>query len=159
MLPLNQHHACDPSTIFKPMNQRPLFRFLVKFITKCHSLSVSIETSELFSWLPHLSLALSQSIISSWKEYLEQTVTNWKPRKKTNKENNRFTYLLVVYIIQELEKATQKKNWNKPSNTHESFYICHDAVGIGWTKLWISRIRSLHNSKNTWEAGIHFPSL
>ena len=41
---------------------------------------------------------------------MEQTVPNWKPRKKTNKENNRFTYLLVVYIIQELEKATQKKN-------------------------------------------------
>ena len=126
---------------------------------QCHSFSVSIETSELFSWLPHFSLALFQSIISSWKEYLEQLVTNWEPRKKRKKENYRFTYLLVVYTIQELEKATQKKNLIKPSNTHESFYICHGAVGIGWTKLWISKIRPLHNSKNTWEGGIHFPSL
>ena len=70
MIPLNHHHVWDPLTLFKPMNQRFLFRlcFMVKFLTKCHSFSVSIETSELFSSSLHFSLAVLQSNVSSWKE-------------------------------------------------------------------------------------------
>ena len=53
MLLFNQLHAQDPSNLFKPMNQcfprRVFVCFLAKFLTKCHSLLVSIETSELFS--------------------------------------------------------------------------------------------------------------
>ena len=76
MLPLNQAHVWDPSTLSKPMNQRVFVRFLVKFLTKYHFDSVSIETSEPFSWSQHFSLAALQLIFSSWKVYLEQTVTN-----------------------------------------------------------------------------------
>ena len=70
MLSLNHLHEWDPLTLSKPMNQRIFVRslFLVKLWTKCHSDSVSIETSELFSSLLHFSLALLQSNVSSWKE-------------------------------------------------------------------------------------------
>ena len=121
---LNQNHELFPATVSKPMNQRLFVRFLVKFMTKCHSFSVSIETSEPFSWSRHFSLASLQLILSSWKLYLEQTVTNvyGKPtEKRKTMKNDQFTYLLIVYIIQELDKVTQKENWIKPSDTDESF--------------------------------------
>ena len=84
-LSLNQLHVWDPLTLFKPMNQRVFFRFLIKFLTKCHSCSVSIEISEPFTSLLHFSLAVLQSIISLWKEYFEQTVTNIYGRRPTEK--------------------------------------------------------------------------
>ena len=101
------------------MNQRvfPRLSSPVKFLTKCHSFSVSIETSEPFSWLPHLSLAVFQSIISLRKEYLEQTVSNVygkptdKREKRQTRKNDLFTYLLIVNIIQESDEATLKENW------------------------------------------------
>ena len=107
MLPLNQYHVWDPSTLSKPMNQRVFLRFLVKFLTKCHSFSVSIETSEPLSCLRHFSLAALQLIFLSWKVYLEQNATNvyGKPTDKREKRQRRindpFTYLLIVYITQE----------------------------------------------------------
>ena len=117
VFPLNQHHVWEPSTLFKPMNQRVFFRlcFMVKFLTKCHSFSVSIETSKPFSGSLHFSPAVFQSFISPWKEYLEQTIpdVHGKPNdkwKRQLKKNNRFTYLLLVLIVQDLEEATQKKN-------------------------------------------------
>ena len=117
-VPLNQYQIWDPSTLSKPMNQTFLVRFLIKFLTNCHSFSVSIETSELFSWWLHLSLALFQSVIFSWKEYLEQNVTNGyrkptdKREKRQRRKNDPFTYLLIVYIIQELEEAIPKETVN-----------------------------------------------
>ena len=44
----NQLKEWDLLTLYKPMNQRTFLRFLIKFLTKCHSDSVSIETSEPF---------------------------------------------------------------------------------------------------------------
>ena len=114
MLPLNQCHVWDPSTLSKPMNQSSFVRFLIKFLTKCHSSSVSIETSEPFSCSRHFSLAALQLIFLSWKVYLEQNATNvyGKPTDKREKRQRRindpFTYLLIVYIIQELEEAIPK---------------------------------------------------
>ena len=124
MLSFNQLHVRDPLTVFKPINQRPFLRFLVKFLTKCHSFSVSIETSELFSWWLHLSLAVLQSIVSSSKEYLEQTITKVygeptdKREKRQTRNNDQFIYLLIVNINQEL-KATHKENWIKPLDTRK----------------------------------------
>ena len=37
----------------------------------------------------------------------------------------------------------------KHSDMQEIFYSYYGAVGIGWTKLWISKIKSPHKSKNT----------
>ena len=89
LLSLTQHHVRDPLALFKPMNQRvfPLI-FFVKFLTKCHSFSVSIETSEPFFWSLHFFLAALQFILSSWKVYLEQTVTNayGRPTNKWEKQ-------------------------------------------------------------------------
>ena len=96
------------------MNQRVFIRFLVKFLTKCHSFSVSIETSEPLSCSRHFSLAALQLIFLSWKVYLEQNATNvyGKPTDKREKIQRRindpFTYILIVYIIQELEEAIPK---------------------------------------------------
>ena len=56
MLPLNQYHVWDPSTLSKAMNQSSSVHFLIKFLTKCHSSSVSIETSEPFSCSQHFFL-------------------------------------------------------------------------------------------------------
>ena len=127
MLLLHQHQVGNPSTLFKPMNQRVFVRSFVKFLTKSHSFSVSIEASKPFPWLLHSFLAIFQSFTSRWKEYLEQTVTislwetdRLKRRKKQTRKNYLFTYLLIVYIIQELEEAAQKENWIKPSDTHKS---------------------------------------
>ena len=125
MLSFNQLHVWDPLTVFKPINQRAFFRrFMVKFLTKCHSFSVSIETSEPFSRWLHLSLAVLQSIVSSSKEYLEQTITKVygeptnKREKRQTRNNDQFIYLLIVYINQEL-KATHKENWIKPLDTRK----------------------------------------
>ena len=87
MLSLNHLHDWDPLTLSKPMNQRIFVcsLFLVKLWTKCHSDSVSIETSELFSSSLHFSLAVLQSNVSSWKEYLEQTVTDVEKGDKQEK--------------------------------------------------------------------------
>ena len=104
MLPLTQYHVWDLLTLSKPMSQRVFVRFLVKFLTKCHSFSVSIETSEPFSCLRHFSLAALQLIFSSWKVYLEQTVTNVygkptdKREKRQTKQNDLFTYLSITEI-------------------------------------------------------------
>ena len=64
MLSLNQHHVWDPSTLFKPMNQCQFFRlcFKVKFLTKSHSFSVSLETSEIFSWSQHFPRLYSSQV-------------------------------------------------------------------------------------------------
>ena len=43
----------DPSTLSKAMNQSSSVHFLIKFLTKCHYSSVSIETSEPFSCSQH----------------------------------------------------------------------------------------------------------
>ena len=86
------------------MNQRVFVRFSVKFLTKCHSFSVSIETSEPFSCLRHSSWATRQLIVSSWKVYLEQTVTNVygeptdKREKRQTRQNDLFTYLSIAEI-------------------------------------------------------------
>ena len=104
MLPLTQYHLWDPSTLFKPMNQRLFLRFLVKFLTKCHSFSVSIETSEPFRCSRHFSSAALQLIFSSWKVYLEQTVINVygkstdKREKRQSGQNDLFTYLSIAEI-------------------------------------------------------------
>ena len=101
ILSLNQHHVWDPLPLFKPINQRFFFRFLVKFLTKCHSCSVSIEISEPFTSLLHFSLAVLQSIISLWKEYLEQTVTNiyGKPTDEREKRKAwKMIYLLIFWL-------------------------------------------------------------
>ena len=99
MLPLiNQSYVWDPSTLSKPMNQHVFVRFLVKFLTKYHSDSVSIETSEPFSWSQHFSLAALQLIFSSWKVYLEQTVTNVygsRPIKEKKDKQGKIIYLLI----------------------------------------------------------------
>ena len=116
-LSLNQLHVWDPLTLFKPMNQRVLCCFLVKLWTKCHSFSVSIETSKPFPWSLHFFLAVLQSSFSSSKEYLEQTVSNVygkptdKREKRQKRKNDLFTYLLIVNIIQESDEATLKENW------------------------------------------------
>ena len=86
------------------MSQRVFVCFLVKFLTKCHSFSVSIETSEPFSCLRHSSWAALQLIVSSWKVYLEQTVTNVygeptdKREKRQTRQNDLFTYLSIAEI-------------------------------------------------------------
>ena len=60
------------------------------------------------------SLAALQLRFLSWKVYLEQNATNvyGKPTDKREKIQRRindpFTYLLIVYIIQELEEAIPK---------------------------------------------------
>ena len=164
LLSLNQLHEWDLLTLSKPMNQRTFIRFLIKLLTKCHSDSVSIETSEPFPWRLHLSLAVLQSTFSSWKEYLEQTVTDFygkpidKREERQTRKNFLFTYLwILLYHLRIRKSYTQKENWIKPSDTHESFYICYGAVRIGWKKLWISKIRSLHKSKIRLRGGIHLP--
>ena len=104
MLPLTQYHLWDPSTLFKPMNQRVFVRFLVKFLTKCHSSAVSIETSEPFTFSRHFSSAALQLIFLSWKVYLEQTVTyvygksTDKRGKRQSRQNDLFTYLSIAEI-------------------------------------------------------------
>ena len=115
------------------MNQRVFVSFLVKFLTKCHSFSVSIETSEPFFCLQNFSLSALQSIFSSWKEYLEQTVTNvyGKPTDKREKKKQGKMIYLLTFQLQKLKEATQKENWMKSSDTQESFYIWHGTVGIG----------------------------
>ena len=86
------------------MNQRVFVFFLVKFLTKCHSFSVSIETSEPFRCSRHFSSAALQLIFSSWKVYLEQTVTNVygkstdKREKRQSRQNDLFTYLSIAEI-------------------------------------------------------------
>ena len=86
------------------MNQRVFVRFSVKFLTKCHSFSVSIETSEPFTCSRHFSSAALQLIFLSWKVYLEQTVTNVygkstdKREKRQSRQNDLFTYLSIAEI-------------------------------------------------------------
>ena len=142
LLSLNQLNEWDLLTLSKPMNQRTFLRFLIKFLTKCHSDSVSIETSEPFPWRLYLSLAVLQSMFSSWKEYLEQTVTGFygkpidKREERQTRKNYLFTYPWILLYHYRIRKSyTQKENWIKPSDTHESFYICYVAVRIGWKKL------------------------
>ena len=79
-------------------NERVFVPFLVKFLTKYHSDSVSIETSEPFSWSQHFSLAALQLIFSSWKVYFEQTVTNVygsRPIKEKKDKQGKIIYLLI----------------------------------------------------------------
>ena len=150
VLSLNQHHVWDPLAISKPMNQRffvPLF-FSVKFLTKYHSFSVSIETSKPFFLLLHSFSAFLQLKLSLWKVYSEQTVTNVygkpndKREKRKTRKNDLFTYLLTARIT----RGYTEGELNKTLGHAQKFYICHGAVGIGWTKLWISKIKSLHKS-------------
>ena len=149
LLSLNQLNEWDLLTLSKPMNRRTFLRFLIKFLTKCHSDSVSIETSGPFPWRLHLSLAVFQSMFSSWKEYLEQTVIDFygkpidKREERKTRKNYLFTYLwILLYHLRIRKSYTQKENWMKPSDI-QSFYICYGAVRIGWKKLWISKIKSL----------------
>ena len=142
LLSLNQLNEWDLLTLSKPMNRRTFLRFLIKFLTKCHSDWVSIETSEPFPWRLYLSLAVLQSMFSSWKEYLEQTVTGFygkpidKREERQTRKNFLFTYPWILLYHSRIRKSyTQKENWIKPSDTHESFYICYVAVRIGWKKL------------------------
>ena len=160
VLSLNQHHVWDPLAISKPMNQRffvPLF-FSVKFLTKCHSFSVSIETSKPFFLLLHSFSAFLQLKLSLWKVYSEQTVTNVygkpndKREKRKTRKNDLFTYLLTARIT----RGYTEGELNKTLGHTQKFYICHGAVGIGWTKLWISKIKSLHKSTYL-RGGIHIP--
>ena len=156
ILSFNQLHVWDPSNVFKPMNQRGFVWFLVKLWTKCHSFSVSIETSKPFPWSLHFLLAILQSFISWWKVYLEQTVTmGGRPiKEKKDKQGKRSIYLsftCLIFIIQELEDVTTLGHTQKLN-------VCHGAVGIGWTKLWISKIRSLHKSKTSEGVAPTFPS-
>ena len=101
LLSLNQLNEWDLLTPSKPMNQRTFLCFLIKFLIKCHSDSVSIETSEPFPWQLYLSLAVLQSMFSSWKEYLEQTVTDFygkpidKRKERQTRKNYLFTYLWI----------------------------------------------------------------
>ena len=161
ILSFNQLQVWDPSTVFRPINQRPLFGSLVKFMTKCHSFSVSIETSELFSWWPHLSLAVLQSVFSPWKEYLEQTETmRGRPikEKKYKQENGLFTFFFNCLYHSIIRRCYTEGELNKTLGHTQELNTHHSAVGIGWTKLWISKIRSLHKSKTPEGVASTFPS-
>ena len=45
----------------------------------------------------------------------------------------------------------------KHSDMQETFYSYYGGVGIGWTKLWISKIKSPHKWKKHLRSGNHFP--
>ena len=161
MLSFNQLHVWDPSYVFKPMNQRGFFLFLVKLWTKCHSLSVSIETSKPFPWSLHFLLAALQSFIPQWKEYLEQTATmRGRPIKEKNdkQENGLFTFFFNCLYHSIIRRCYTAGELNKTLGNTQELNTRHSAVGIGWTKLWISKIRSLHKSKTPEGVASTFPS-
>ena len=56
--------------------------------------------------------------------------TESRPIREKKDNQGKMIYLLT-FQLQKLKEATQKGNWMKSSNTQESFYICHGAVGIG----------------------------
>ena len=85
MLSLNQHHVWDPSTLFKPINQRVSLCFLANLCTKCHSDSVSIETSELFSWSLHSSQVFPRGNNTWSRQELIFMGSRLIKEKKTNK--------------------------------------------------------------------------
>ena len=110
--------------------------------------AVTLRIEVLLVWLFNLIE------LETWKENLEQTVTDFygkpidKREERQTRKNYLFTYLwILLYHLRIRKSYTQKENWIKPSDTHESFYICYGAVRIGWKKLWFSKIRSLHKSK------------
>ena len=165
MLSVNQLHVWDPSTLFKPMNQRVFFCFLVKLWTKCHSFSVSIETSKPFPWSLHFFLAVLQSSFSSSKEYLEQTIikvygepTDVIEKRQTRKKLYFYLCFNCIYHSRIIWSYTDGELNKTPRHT-KVFCICNGATGIGWTRLWISKVRSLHKSNwNTWGVASTFPS-
>ena len=141
MLPLNQHHVGDPSTFSKPMNQRVFVCFSVKFLTKCHSFSVSIETSEPFAFLRHFSLAAPQSIFFLWKEYLEQTVTNvyGKPTDKREKRQTRQNDLFTYLSIAEIKRSYTEGELNEKLRHIRKFLHLPWCSGDWVSELWIAR--------------------
>ena len=58
-------------------------------------------------------------------------------REKKDKQGK--TIYLLTFQLQKLKEATVKENWMKSSDTQESFYICHDAVGIGLVNCEFAR--------------------
>ena len=127
MLSLNQLHEWDLLTLSKPMNQRTFLRFLTKFLTKCHSFSVSIETSELFSSSLHFSLAVLQSNVSSWKKYVEQTITKVqrksidKREETQTRKNYLFTYLWILLYHSRIRRSYTEGELNKPRTHTKDF--------------------------------------
>ena len=161
MLSFNQLHVWDPSNVFKPMNQRGFVWFLVKLWTKCHSFSVSIETSKPFPCSLHFLLAVLQSVFSRWKEYLEQIVTmRGRPIKEKKKQTRKTVYLLFFNCLYHsiIRRCYTEGELNKTLGHTQELNTHHSAVGIGWTKLWISKIRSLHKSKTPEGVASTFPS-
>ena len=159
ILPLNQFHVWDPSTLSKPMNQRVFVRFLVKFLTKCHSSSVSIETSEPFSCLRHFSLAALHLIVFSSRVYLEQTVTNvyGKPTDKREKRQTRQNDHLLTFQLQKIKRSYTEGELNEKLWHTRKFLHLPWCIGDWVTELWICKIGH-YMSQKAFE-GSHLPSL
>ena len=164
MLSLSQHHVWSSSTIFncKPMNQRVFLSlcFLVKFLTKSHSFSVSIETSAPFSFSLHFLLAWIQLIWCSWKVYLEQTVTNvyGKPTRKIERRQIRKNYLFTYLLIVRIRRSYAEGELNNTLRHTRKEFLHLPWCSRDRLKLRISKISSLHKSKNTWGVASTFPS-
>ena len=141
------------------MNQRVFVSFLVKFLTKCHSFSVSIETSEPFFCLQNFSLSALQSIFSSWKEYLEQTVTNvyGKPTDKREKRQTRQNDLFTYLSIAEIKRSYSEGELNEKLR-HTRKFLHLPWCSRDWvSELWICKIGH-YMSQKTFE-GRHPSSL
>ena len=157
-------HSTSPTyeihqSFSKPMNQRVFVRFLVKFLTKCHSSSVSIETSEPFSCLRHFSSAALHLIVFSSRVYLEQTVTNvyGKPTDKREKRQTRQNYLFTYLSIVEIKRSYTEGKLNEKLQ-HKK--VSTSAMVQWELGKWIVNLqdRSLHESKDIWGEPSTFPS-
>ena len=141
------------------MNQRVFVLFLVKFLTKCHSFSVSIETSEPFSCFWHSSWAVLQLIVWWWKVYLEQTVTNVygeptdKREKRQTRQNDLFTYLSIA----EIKRSYPEGELNEKLRHTRKFLHLTWCSGDWVSELWICKIGH-YMSQKTFE-GRHPSSL
>ena len=141
------------------MNQRFFVRFSVKFLTKCHSFSVSIETSEPFPFSRHCLLATLQLSVLSWIVYLVQTVTNVygkptdKREKRQTRQNDLFTYLSIV----EIKRSYTEGKLNEKLRHTRKFLHPPWCSGNWVSELWICKIGH-YTSQKTF-AGRHPPSL
>ena len=141
------------------MNQRVFVRSSVKFLTKCHSFSVSIETSEPFRCSRHFSSAALQLIFSSWKVYLEQTVSNVygkstdKREKRQSRQNDLFTYLSIA----EIKRSYTEGELNEKLRHKKVSTSAIVQWGLGKRNCEFARL-SHYISQKTFE-GWHPPSL
>ena len=141
------------------MNQRFFVRFSVKFLTKCHSFSVSIETSEPFSFSRHCLLATLQLSFLLWIVYLVQTVTNvyGKPTDKREKRQTRQNDLFIYLSIVEIKRSYTEGKLNEKLR-HKK--VSTSAMVQWELGKWIVNLqdRSLHESKDIWGEASTFPS-